>query len=50
MDENQASVTAGNISMCGGLLPTVSHFLQSMIKNIAPSTSVSLPGTSEMYE
>ena len=50
-DEIQARVTAGTISLTGGLLPTTSHFfLQNTMKNIAPSTSVRLPGTGEMHD
>ena len=50
-DEIQARVTAGTISLTGGLLPTTSHFfLQNTMKSIAPSTSVRLPGTGEMHD
>ena len=50
-DEIQARVTAGTISMTGGLLPTTSHFfLQNTMKNIAPSTTARLPGTGEMHD
>ena len=50
-DEIQARVTACTISLTGELLPTTSHFyLQNTMKNIAPSTSVRLPGTGEMHD
>ena len=36
--------------MTGSLLPTTSHFLQNMIKNMTISTSVRFPETGEMYD